>query len=171
MTVTSVASLAIEPPVLTVAINRKASTLPLLHRYGAFGVNILSSEQAGIAEQFTGKMGEWGRSASTEFRGRRAIWYTPANGIGRQMAAEQRDVLNGTWPAFKFTIVKLQNTLGDRKIGKMARHSRFLVEALKSACTEYLLRSSRDQPLPRRSAALRCRFQNPAFIHLIEPRR
>jgi flavin reductase (DIM6/NTAB) family NADH-FMN oxidoreductase RutF len=60
MTVTSVSSLAIEPPVLTVAINRKASTLPLLRRYGAFGVNILSSGQARIAEQFTGKDGRKG---------------------------------------------------------------------------------------------------------------
>lgn len=60
MTVTSVTSLAIEPPVLTVAINRKASTLPLLRRYGAFGVNILASDQAGIAEQFTGKDGRKG---------------------------------------------------------------------------------------------------------------
>jgi flavin reductase (DIM6/NTAB) family NADH-FMN oxidoreductase RutF len=60
MTVTSVASLAIEPATLTVAINRKASTLPLLLRYGAFGVNILTGAQAGIAERFTGKNGHKG---------------------------------------------------------------------------------------------------------------
>ena len=60
MTVTSVASLAVDPPTLTVAINRNASTLPLIRRYGAFGVNILSGEQAGVAERFTGKDGHKG---------------------------------------------------------------------------------------------------------------
>lgn len=57
MTVTSVSSLAVEPASLIVAINREASSLPLLKRYGAFGVNILSGDQLDIAERFTGKDG------------------------------------------------------------------------------------------------------------------
>lgn len=76
MTVTSVASLAIDPPILTVAINRKASTLPLIRRYGAFGVNILSGYQAGIAERFTGKGGHKG---AARFVG--SSWTTGAFGV------------------------------------------------------------------------------------------
>lgn len=76
MTVTSVASLAIEPATLTVAINRKASTLPLLLRYGAFGVNILTGGQAGIAERFTGKDGHKG---AARFVG--SSWTTGAFGV------------------------------------------------------------------------------------------
>lgn len=60
MTVTSVASLAVDPPTLTVAINRKASTLTLIRRYGAFGVNVLSGDQASIADRFTGRDGSKG---------------------------------------------------------------------------------------------------------------
>ena len=76
MTVTSVASLATEPPTLTVAINRKASTLPLLRRYGGFGVNILSSDQAGVAERFAGKDG---RRGAERFLG--VPWTTDAFGV------------------------------------------------------------------------------------------
>lgn len=57
MTVTSATSLTVEPPTLIVAINRAASTLPLLRRYGAFGVNILAGDQRDVAERFTGKSG------------------------------------------------------------------------------------------------------------------
>src|SRR5207237_1495577 len=57
MTVTSVSSLSVDPPALIVSINRGASCWPLLQRYGAFGVNILTSDQIDIAERFTGKDG------------------------------------------------------------------------------------------------------------------
>lgn len=57
MTVTSATSLTVEPPTLIVAINRAASTLPLLRRYGAFGVNVLAGDQREVAERFTGKGG------------------------------------------------------------------------------------------------------------------
>lgn len=60
MTATSVSSLAIDPPTLIVAVNREASSLPLLRRYGTFGVNILSGDQVDIAERFTGKDGRKG---------------------------------------------------------------------------------------------------------------
>ncbi|MFK4525922.1 flavin reductase (DIM6/NTAB) family NADH-FMN oxidoreductase RutF [Bradyrhizobium japonicum] len=43
MTVTSVTSLAVDPPTLLVSINRDASSFPLIRRYGAFGVNILAA--------------------------------------------------------------------------------------------------------------------------------
>jgi flavin reductase (DIM6/NTAB) family NADH-FMN oxidoreductase RutF len=76
MTVTSVASLAIQPLTLTVAINLKASTLPLIRRYGAFGVNILSGEQTDVAECFTGKDGHKG---AERFAG--SSWTTGAFGV------------------------------------------------------------------------------------------
>lgn len=60
MTVTLVTSLTIAPPTLIVAINRAASTLPLLRRYGAFGVSILAGDQREVAERFTGKGGHAG---------------------------------------------------------------------------------------------------------------
>ncbi|MBR2117355.1 MAG: flavin reductase family protein [Afipia sp.] len=54
MTVTSVASLSVEPATLIVSINRKTSSWPLLQRHGVFGVNILSSDHIDIAERFSG---------------------------------------------------------------------------------------------------------------------
>src|SRR5207247_10961124 len=57
MTVTSVSSLSVDPPALIVSINREASCWPLVKRYAFFGVNILTSDQVGIAERFTGKGG------------------------------------------------------------------------------------------------------------------
>ena len=57
MTVTSVASLSVDPPTLIVSINREASSWPLLKRYGFFGVNILAADQLDVAERFTGKGG------------------------------------------------------------------------------------------------------------------
>lgn len=57
MTVTSVASLAVDPPTLLVSVNRDASSFPLIKRLGAFGVNILTADQLDIAERFAGKAG------------------------------------------------------------------------------------------------------------------
>lgn len=76
MTVTSVSSLAIDPPTLIVAINRNASSLPLLRRFGAFGVNVLSGDQLDIAERFTGKDG---RKGAERFAG--SSWTTGPSGV------------------------------------------------------------------------------------------
>lgn len=57
MTVSSVASLSVDPPTLIVSINRAASSWPLLKRHGCFGVNILTADQVDIAERFAGKGG------------------------------------------------------------------------------------------------------------------
>jgi flavin reductase (DIM6/NTAB) family NADH-FMN oxidoreductase RutF len=57
MTVTSVASLSVDPPTLIVSINRDSSSWPILKRQGFFGVNILAAHQLEIAERFTGKGG------------------------------------------------------------------------------------------------------------------
>lgn len=76
MTVTSVTSLAIDPATLIVAINRTASSLPLLRRYGAFGVNILSGDQVEVAERFTGK---GGRKGAERFAG--SSWVAGPSGV------------------------------------------------------------------------------------------
>src|SRR3954467_63296 len=76
MTVTSVTSLAVEPPTLLVSINRDASSFPLIRRYGAFGVNILSADQLDVAERFSGKGGLKG---AERFVG--AQWVTRATGV------------------------------------------------------------------------------------------
>lgn len=75
MTVSSVSSLSIDPPTLIVAINRSASSWPLLVRDRVFGVNILTADQRDIAERFTGKDGAKGRD---RFKG--AIWTTARTG-------------------------------------------------------------------------------------------
>src|ERR1700704_2873468 len=76
MTVTSVASLSVDPPTLIVSINRESSSWPLLKRYGFFGVNILNADQLDIAERFTGKGGLKG---AERFAG--AEWITLASGV------------------------------------------------------------------------------------------
>jgi len=76
MTVTSVASLSVEPPALIISINREASSWPLIRRHGFFGVNILNADQLDIAERFTGKDGLKG---AARFAG--ADWFTRASGV------------------------------------------------------------------------------------------
>ena len=76
MTVTSLTSLAIEPPSLIVSINRSTSSWPLLKRYGFFGANILSSDQVNIAERFAGKSGLKG---AERFAG--AMWEARLSGV------------------------------------------------------------------------------------------
>ena len=76
MTVTSVSSLAVDPPSLIVSLNRESSSWPLVKRYGFFGVNILTSDQIDIAERFTGKGGLKG---AARFDG--AEWTTRASGV------------------------------------------------------------------------------------------
>jgi flavin reductase (DIM6/NTAB) family NADH-FMN oxidoreductase RutF len=76
MTVTSVSSLSVDPPSLIVAINRSASSWPILKRDGFFGVNILNADQIDIAERFAGKDGVKG---ADRFTG--AEWVTRASGV------------------------------------------------------------------------------------------
>jgi flavin reductase (DIM6/NTAB) family NADH-FMN oxidoreductase RutF len=76
MTVTSVSSLAIDPPTLIVGVNRLSSSWPLLQRYRAFGVNILAADQIEVAERFSGIGGLKGID---RFAG--AQWTTGASGV------------------------------------------------------------------------------------------
>jgi flavin reductase (DIM6/NTAB) family NADH-FMN oxidoreductase RutF len=76
MTVTSVASLSVEPATLIVSINRESSSWPLVQRLGFFGVNILAADQLDVAERFTGKGGLKG---AERFAG--AQWITRVSGV------------------------------------------------------------------------------------------
>ncbi len=76
MTVTSVTSLSVEPPALIVAVNRSASSWPLMRRHGFFGVNILGADQLEVAERFAGKDGLKG---AARFAG--ADWFARASGV------------------------------------------------------------------------------------------
>ncbi len=57
MTVTSLSSFATDPPSVVVSINRQSSSWPLIKRHGAFGVNILASDQVDTAIRFSGQGG------------------------------------------------------------------------------------------------------------------
>ena len=57
MTVTSLASLSINPPSVIVSLNRNASSWPILHRERVFGANLLAADQIDVAERFAGKGG------------------------------------------------------------------------------------------------------------------
>jgi len=76
MTITSVTSLAADPPSLLVCINRSASSWPLFERTGAFAVNVLQAHQQPIADRFAGKDGRTGRD---RFAG--ADWTTLVTGV------------------------------------------------------------------------------------------
>ncbi len=70
MTVSSLASLSIDPPSVIVSLNRNASSWPILHRERVFGANLLSADQIEVAERFAGKGGLRGaeRFAGAEWR-------------------------------------------------------------------------------------------------------
>lgn len=73
MTVTSVTSLAVDPPTLIVSVNRDASSFPLIKRLGAFGVNILTADRLDIAKRFAGKGGLKGADRFAGLIGLRAF--------------------------------------------------------------------------------------------------
>ena len=72
LTATAVCSAAAEPPTVLVCINRSAATHAAIRRSGAFCVNVLRSEDANLANAFSGtqsgearfRAGEWLRLAS-----------------------------------------------------------------------------------------------------------
>ncbi len=73
-TATSVSSFSMDPPTVLVSVNRDSSSWPALKEARAFAVNILSSDQSGVADRFAGRGGikgndryvgwEWSRLGS-----------------------------------------------------------------------------------------------------------
>lgn len=57
LTVTSAASLSMEPPTMLISVNRSASAWPIIRQHGHFAVNILAAHQAGVAARFAGQGG------------------------------------------------------------------------------------------------------------------
>lgn len=60
MTVNSFTSISLDPPVVAVTLASKTRTLKMVQETGIFGITILGENQAGISEQFAGKIGESG---------------------------------------------------------------------------------------------------------------
>ncbi|WP_371775720.1 flavin reductase family protein [Streptomyces sp. NBC_01438] len=52
MTVSAFASLSLDPPLVTVAIDRRSTLLAAIQRVGRFGINVLAHEQAATATTF-----------------------------------------------------------------------------------------------------------------------
>jgi flavin reductase (DIM6/NTAB) family NADH-FMN oxidoreductase RutF len=59
-TVTSAHSLSMEPETMLVSLNLSSSTLPVVRRFGHYGVNLLAAHQEGIADRFSGRGGAKG---------------------------------------------------------------------------------------------------------------
>lgn len=57
LTATAVCSLSDDPPTILACIRRTASAHDVIHRLGAFSVNLLSSDQQDVAERFSGSLG------------------------------------------------------------------------------------------------------------------
>lgn len=58
MTVNSFTSVSLDPACVTVTMDNRSRTHQLVSKTGNFGVTILSSEQQGIADRFSGKLPE-----------------------------------------------------------------------------------------------------------------
>ncbi|WP_416356787.1 flavin reductase family protein [Aureimonas phyllosphaerae] len=59
-TVTSAHSLSMEPETMLVSLNLSSSTLPVVRRFGHYGVNLLAAHQEGVADRFAGRGGAKG---------------------------------------------------------------------------------------------------------------
>ncbi len=59
-TVTSAHSLSMEPETMLVSLNVSSSTLPVVRRFGHYGVNLLGAHQQDVADRFAGRGGAKG---------------------------------------------------------------------------------------------------------------
>ena len=55
VTVTSMTSVAMDPPTLLFCLNRSSSAWPLLEKTGCFAVNVLGAHHWQIADEFAGR--------------------------------------------------------------------------------------------------------------------
>src|ERR1700761_1507745 len=53
VTAPSLTLLSLDPPRLLINLSRRSSPFPLIARHGWFGVNMLGSEQLGLADRFS----------------------------------------------------------------------------------------------------------------------
>jgi flavin reductase (DIM6/NTAB) family NADH-FMN oxidoreductase RutF len=76
LTATSVVSLSVDPAELVVSVNQNSSTWPVLLAARRFGVNVLTTDQVDVAQQFAGVGGLRG---SQRFAGAR--WQRTDDGV------------------------------------------------------------------------------------------
>lgn len=57
LTVSAMASVSADPPLLLVAINRRSPLVAAIRANGAFGVSVLGAHQAAVADTFAGRPG------------------------------------------------------------------------------------------------------------------
>lgn len=60
MTVSSFASISLDPPLVAISLQTASQTHALVRRAGAFGVTILAASQQGLSERFAGRNGDEG---------------------------------------------------------------------------------------------------------------
>ncbi|HEU0101169.1 MAG TPA: flavin reductase family protein [Mycobacteriales bacterium] len=90
-TVSAFASLSLAPPMVVVALDRASALLPLVLETRRFGVNLLTSEQAGLADAFA-------RKGAAKFDG--VAWHLVAgmprlSGPGGWLACDLHDTVDG----------------------------------------------------------------------------
>ena len=75
LTATSAVSLSMQPPTMLIAVNRDASSFPVIARRRHFCVNILHADQADVAARFAGSGGLKGKG---RYEG--SAWVTMGSG-------------------------------------------------------------------------------------------
>ena len=76
ITVNSLSSVSLEPPLVVIALDRRRIMTPILRTSGRYGVNILSEDQQALSDCFAGAAVEPGRDA---FCG--ASWHLGVTGV------------------------------------------------------------------------------------------
>lgn len=66
LTVTTAASLSIDPPTMIVCVNRAASAMPIIERRQHFCVNVRAAHQSKIDDRFAGRDGVKGAACDDE---------------------------------------------------------------------------------------------------------
>jgi len=125
MTASAVASLSLEPPMLLVCLNRTSVTHGALTAAGAFGVNVLTDEQAEIAVRFAGT------ERKTKFTGLR-MHSGPlgqpllSDALARLECRVTETVSGGTHTVFLGTVAHAESSSGSPLTYFRGRFGRFL---------------------------------------------
>jgi 4-nitrophenol 2-monooxygenase / 4-nitrocatechol 4-monooxygenase, reductase component len=125
LTASAVASLSLEPPMLLVCLNRASVTHGALTAAGAYGVNVLTDEQAEIAIRFAGT------ERRTKFAGLR-LHYGPlgqpllTDALARLECRVSETVSAGTHTVFLGTVAHAEATPGSPLTYFRGRFGRFL---------------------------------------------
>jgi flavin reductase (DIM6/NTAB) family NADH-FMN oxidoreductase RutF len=125
LTASAVASLSLEPPMLLVCLNRTSVTHGALSAAGAYGVNVLTDEQAEIAVRFAGT------ERKTKFSGLR-VHYGPlgqpllTDALARLECRVTETVSGGTHTVFLGTVAHAEAAPGSPLTYFRGRFGRFL---------------------------------------------